>query len=88
MRPALPRRWKPFFGCSTRLEASARLFGDPGSDLQGVEIPIGESIITFDLYSENRLKGDFLGSISRSFTIIDPNAAADDAAPPTLDDLV
>ena len=53
------------------------LFGDPGGDFRGGDIPLGENLITFDLFSENRLQGDFLGSVSRSFTLVDPAAPPD-----------
>ena len=53
------------------------LFGDPGGDLRGGDVPLGENVVTFDLYSENQLRGDFLGSVTRSFTIVDTGSAPD-----------
>lgn len=47
------------------------LFGDNQGDYNGGIIPVGHNTITFDLYSQNKLQGDLLGTISRSFTIVD-----------------
>ncbi len=56
------------------------LFGNAGNDFEGGDIPLGENVITFDLFSADRLQGDFLGSVTRSFTIVDLDAAPDGAA--------
>jgi hypothetical protein len=60
------------------------LFGDINSDFKGQRnaLNTGENRITFDLFSENRLGGDFLGAISRSFTVVENQApiAQDDTA--------
>ncbi|MEO0985811.1 MAG: Ig-like domain-containing protein, partial [Cyanobacteria bacterium J06639_14] len=47
------------------------LFGDIKGDYKGGTLPLGDSTIAFDLYSRNRLKGEFLGTVTRDFTIID-----------------
>ena len=52
------------------------LFGDAnqGNDLLGGGrdiLSVGTNTIDFDLYSQNNLNGTFLGSVERSFTVVD-----------------
>lgn len=47
------------------------LFGDIAGDYKGGLIPIGSNTINLDLYSQNQLQGDLLGTITRTFTIVD-----------------
>lgn len=47
------------------------LFGNIKEDFRGGVLPVGESAIAFDLYSQNGLKGELLGTITRNFTIVD-----------------
>ena len=49
------------------------LFGDnPRGDLNPGNFVLeeGQNTIVFDLYSANRLKGDLLGTVSRTFSIV------------------
>ena len=47
------------------------LFGDINGDfLTGSGIPIGTNTIQFDLYEQNGLSGELLGTVSRDFTIV------------------
>lgn len=46
------------------------LFGDTSGDFFGGLIPIGTNSIALDLYSQNGLNGDFLGTITRDFTVV------------------
>ncbi len=52
------------------------LFSDFNGNFQGGVLPIGDNNITFDLYSQNNLKGDSLGTVTRQFTIVDDLAVA------------
>lgn len=47
------------------------LFGDVLGDFNGGSLALGENAIAFDLYAENGLMGDLIGSVSGSFTIVD-----------------
>ncbi|MEL4897371.1 hypothetical protein [Crocosphaera sp. Alani8] len=47
------------------------LFGDDNQNYFGGILPAGENTISFDVYSHNNLQGDLLGTVTRSFTIID-----------------
>ena len=67
-------------GDSTRTEnvEPYALFGDFNGDFfTGVGIPEGDNEITFDLFSESKLNGDLLDTISIEFSIVD------DISPPT-----
>ncbi len=49
------------------------IFGDipPGDFQAGSGIPLGDNSISFKLYSEDNLRGDFLGTVTRSFSIVE-----------------
>ncbi|MEO0824678.1 MAG: ExeM/NucH family extracellular endonuclease [Cyanobacteria bacterium J06642_9] len=50
------------------------LFGNNGNNYRGGGVgllPQGDNTIEFDLYAQNRLRGDLLGTVTRNFTIID-----------------
>lgn len=47
------------------------LFGDRDQNFFGGSLPTGENHISFDLFSENGLGGDFLGTVTRSFSIVE-----------------
>lgn len=47
------------------------LFGDRGGDFSGGTLPTGESTLTFELYSKNRLRGDLLQTVELNFSIVD-----------------
>ncbi len=46
------------------------LFSDFKGNFQGGVLPVGENTMTFDLYSQNNLKGDLLATVSLEFTIV------------------
>ncbi|MEM1278444.1 MAG: Ig-like domain-containing protein [Cyanobacteria bacterium P01_H01_bin.152] len=48
------------------------LFGDKRGDLRGGSLPLSESnSLTIDLFSENKRRGDLLGTVTRDFTLVD-----------------
>lgn len=51
------------------------LFGDmQGNYKAGSGIPIGNNTITFEMYSQSNLRGDFIGAITRNFTLVAEDA--------------
>ncbi|MEM9534643.1 MAG: choice-of-anchor Q domain-containing protein [Cyanobacteria bacterium P01_E01_bin.45] len=63
-------------GQVTRTENSEpySLFGDIGGDFAGGTIPVGQNTISFDLFSKDRRKGKLLGTVERSFTVVDDSS--------------
>ena len=53
------------------------LFGDIRGDFSGRDEPFapGTHTLTLDLYSEDGLGGDLLGTVERSFTLVDDGGA-------------
>ena len=48
------------------------LFGDSMGDFfEGGPLPVGDNSLAVDLFSENGLRGDLLGSVTRNFTLIE-----------------
>ncbi|MEM6713865.1 MAG: Ig-like domain-containing protein [Cyanobacteria bacterium P01_C01_bin.147] len=48
------------------------LFGDRNGDLRGGSLPLNDNnTLSIDLFSENRRRGDLLGTVTRDFTIVD-----------------
>lgn len=59
-------------GQKTRVEnvAPYALFGDKNGDFKGGTLQTGENNITLDIYSQKRLKGEFIGTVSRNFEVV------------------
>ena len=49
------------------------LFGDFNGNVLGQSdlLQTGENNIEFDIYSQNRLRGELLGSVTRTITVVD-----------------
>ncbi|MEM1278906.1 MAG: hypothetical protein AAGG53_02535, partial [Cyanobacteria bacterium P01_H01_bin.152] len=48
------------------------LFGDRNGDLRGGSLSLSENnTLSIDLFSEDRRRGDLLGTVTRDFTIVD-----------------
>ncbi|MEO0802619.1 MAG: malectin domain-containing carbohydrate-binding protein [Cyanobacteria bacterium J06642_2] len=59
-------------GLVTRIEnvAPYALFGDAAGDFNGGELPLGSNTLEIDVYSQDGLQGELLGTFTNSFTII------------------
>ncbi|MEO0355746.1 MAG: 5'-nucleotidase, partial [Cyanobacteria bacterium P01_A01_bin.3] len=60
-------------GAVTRRENAEpyTLFGDRSGNFFGGSLPAGTNNLSLDLYSDDRLAGDLLGTVERNFTIVD-----------------
>ncbi|MEM6549647.1 MAG: Ig-like domain-containing protein [Pseudomonadota bacterium] len=55
------------------------LFGDEFGDFNGGALPTGDNTLSFDLFSEDRLRGENLGTVTRSFSVEVPEVDVSEA---------
>ncbi|MGF1523393.1 MAG: Ig-like domain-containing protein [Leptolyngbyaceae cyanobacterium] len=53
------------------------LFGDFMGDFGGGELPVGANSLALDFFTENGLRGDLIGSVTRNFTLIEEGLTGD-----------